>query len=201
MTNQMINQTQAEQSCAVLREMSIDDLRAEFKKAVEITANHVARLALIWAELERRGEDMSALRSGIGAYLASVAAGRLIPEAVVRLAGNRTALRAIAYLSVGEQRRIITAGTIAVKRHYAVEDVPIHRLTPADVGRAFDVLEGRIRSPAEQSETKPRRARDPQKRIILSLTADQHRALLAHADRSKRSAAALILDEISELLK
>ena len=52
-----------------LTRVSLDDLRKMLASEIEITAHHISKMALIWAELERRGEDMTALRSGIARYL------------------------------------------------------------------------------------------------------------------------------------
>ena len=58
------------------------ELRAELASAIGLTAKHLLHLAAIWAELEHRGEDLTDLRTGIGAYLPEIAAGSVVPEAI-----------------------------------------------------------------------------------------------------------------------
>src|SRR5882724_9369466 len=71
-----------------LRDMDNDTLRRELSRALTVSAEHLIYLAQVWRELERRGEDLSDLRSGLGAYLPLIASGRLAAEAVVRLPAN-----------------------------------------------------------------------------------------------------------------
>ena len=89
-----------------LRTISTEQLRAELAQALGLTARHLLYLAAVWRELERRGEDLSDLRSGIGVYLPAIAAGSVLPETVVRFAGKPTLLRAVAALTPDEQRRL-----------------------------------------------------------------------------------------------
>ena len=42
------------------------ELRAGLAQALEVTARHLTYLAALWRELERRGEDLSGLRGGVG---------------------------------------------------------------------------------------------------------------------------------------
>jgi hypothetical protein len=183
-----------------LTQISTEDLRRELSAALTITADAVARMARIWRELERRGEDLSALRSGIGMYLSAVAAGRLLAEAVVRLAGNRYALKAIASLTLDEQRRLLEVGTIQVVRSDGeVVDVPIHRLSSLDAARAIDVVAGRVKSPAEQRVPRLRaRARRTTQRIVLLLSAAEHETIMDKARRLNIPASQLILDALRQ---
>lgn len=182
-----------------LSAMGVDDLRSELARQIDMTAQQVARLALIWRELERRGEDLSALRSGIGSYLSAVASGRLLPEAVVRLAGNRIALRAVALLELEAQRALLDIGTVQVVRDGGAATVPVHRLTAGDISRAIDTVNGRVRPIAEQ-RTLTRRGQQRQRaehRIVVMLTARQHEKLLAEARKTNRSASAVIMQALT----
>ena len=92
--------------------MATADLRAELSTALRLTVRHLIYLAAIWRELESRGEDLSELRSGIGAYVASIAAGRVIPETVVAFADRPATLRRVAALPVAEQRAIASGAPV-----------------------------------------------------------------------------------------
>lgn len=197
----MTTNTLAVQDLKNIASISTEDLKAELAKALQITAEHIWRLALIWRELERRGEDLSHLRSGLGAYLAPVAYGRLLPEAVVRLAGNRTALKAVALLAPDEQRRVLDEGHIAVKRtDDAPVNVPITALTPTDVSRAIDTVRGTIRPVSEQQIAR-RRQRSLQDRphtLAIKLTEAEYREVQSRARRLNISASKLIYDAVKD---
>lgn len=187
-------------SSADLADIDTETLKAELSRQIGVTADHVRRLALIWSELERRGEDLSALRTGIASYLPAIAAGRLIPEAVVRLAGNRTALRAVAYLSPVEQRRLLDMGSIEVAMiedgRRIVKSVPLHLMRPTEVSRAIDQVAGRTRPAAEQVIRGGKSARRANRRIIINLTESEHDRLLEEARRVNRSAAAMVVQAL-----
>ena len=135
-----------------LATMATDDLWSALRDQMEITAVHVQRMAEIWIELERRGEDMSAMRSGIGQYLAAVARGKLLPGVVVRLAGNQIALRGVSTLTLENQRLLLDHGSVRVRRDTdSTVEVPIHRLTAADIHRAVDSVGGEIIPPDQQT--------------------------------------------------
>lgn len=179
--------------------MSTEDLYVAFKEAVEVTARHIVRLAVIWQELERRGEDMSRFRSGLAAYLPAVASGRLVPEALVRLAGNRTALRAVACLAADVQQQILEDGVLWVVREEgrAAENVLLQHLTPAEVNRAIDAVNGKIIPPAEQRvAAKHPRTVQRMARVIVPLTDLERQALQRHASSRNKSAADMVREAL-----
>ena len=179
-----------------LAELETEDLKHLLEQQMQVTADHDARRAAIWVELERRGEDMSRMRTGLAQYLPAVAARRLLPEAVVRLAGNRLALRAIASLEPDEQRRVLDAGSLLVVRatDTPADAVPLTLLTQADVRRAINPITGRSIPPEAQRQP-ARRIRQSTgftHRVIVPLTEAEHRKLQDSAHRSQRSSAELI---------
>lgn len=87
--------------------MPTDELRAELDRALRLTVEHLNHLAAVWAELERRGEDLSQLRKGVGRYVASIARGELLAEVVVAFAEDANALRRVAALPTGEQAEVV----------------------------------------------------------------------------------------------
>jgi hypothetical protein len=177
-----------------LPDMTVDQLRAELANHVRLTAEHVARMAVIWTELERRGEDMKALRMGLSRFLPAVAAGKLVPEAVVHLSGNMAALRAIGSLIPEEQRRLLSEGALPVERDGSIVAVPLLALSSDDTRRAIDPVAGRVIPPSEQREPKARRRNSGllTHRITIPVTADEHKKLQAAATRSKVSASDLV---------
>lgn len=188
-----LNQTMNELAAST-QSMSMEELRQQLTQQTQKTAESIARMAVIWRALERRGEDMTKWRAGLAAYLPAVAANRLAPEAVVRLAGNATALRAVALLPVDDQNDLLQRGTVDVMRDGETESVPLIRLRPADVRQAFDGITGRV-VPVEEQKRSERRRRviNPlNTRVVVPLTREEHTRLQEAAARSKRSAAELI---------
>lgn len=136
-----------------IREMDTPALRAELASALGLTARHLLHLATVWAELERRGEDLSDLRSGIGTYLPLIASGAVLPETVVRFAGQPAILRAVAGLPVDEQRRLAITGEsvpLVVRQGdtFTHRMLPVHALTAAQARQVFG--ERRVRTETEQ---------------------------------------------------
>lgn len=150
-----------------ISELDTETLRGELARALTITAQGLVYLAAVWAELVRRGEDLSNLRSGLGTYLPAIASGRLAPEAVVQFAGQTTLLRRIALLPIEEQRRIAEGEPIPVAvrnddGEFTERKMPALALTARQVVQIFDDG-GRVRTPIEQrqliSHTTPKQQR------------------------------------------
>lgn len=130
-----------------------ETLRAHLAQTLTITAQSLQYLSSIWQELERRGEDLSDLRGGIAVYLPKIAAGTLAAEAVVRYAGQRMLLRALAKLPLPEQRDLVKRGTI--QRIETTDEgapkstsVSLHRLSSRDVALVFG--DSAVRTTEEQ---------------------------------------------------
>ena len=95
-----------------LTSLTIDDLRAELAKQMQLTAQHLIRLAAVVAELERRGEDLSDLRIGMLHHLRRIAAGQVLPEIVVRFANAPGLLAKIGAMPIPDQQRLIDGESI-----------------------------------------------------------------------------------------
>lgn len=136
-----------------LGSMSTQQLRSALAQSLAMSAQHLAYLAMIWSELEKRGEDLSDLRVGLAAYLPQIAAGRLDAEAVVRFAGQPTVLRSMAGLPLlrqnalakGEPVKVLTVGADG---QYSAVELPAYTLTAAQARMVFDG--DKLRSPEEQ---------------------------------------------------
>lgn len=136
-----------------LGNLSTQALRAELAQSLTMSARHLAYLAMIWRELENRGEDLSDLRTGLAVYLPQIAAGHLEAEAVIRYAGHPMLLRNIATLPIEQQRRLLAGETVPVltvgsSGEYEQAALPAHTLTPAQARMVFG--DGKIRSVSEQ---------------------------------------------------
>lgn len=126
MSRATLEPVQTAYSLEDLKAMDTPALRAELAAALGHTARQLVRLAAIWAELESRGEDLSALRTGIGTYLPGIAAGAVAAEAVVAFAGQKSLLRAVTSLPPDEQRRLAAGGTVPMA--VTSEDGYTHRM-------------------------------------------------------------------------
>lgn len=89
-------------------------LRKMLSETLQITVHHLRQLAEIWQELERRGEDLSAIRSGIMAYLPLIASGHVEPRLVVNYAGQQTLLRALSTLPIDIQQDLAESGSVTI---------------------------------------------------------------------------------------
>lgn len=135
-------------------EMETPVLLRELRRALAVTAETIAYLGDVWRELERRGEDLSAYRVGLGEYLPLVAAGQLAPEAMVNFTGRLQLLRAVRLLPVDKQRQLAAGATVTVIREdretgiLTPNEVPAVNLTGEQIRLVFD--SGRMRDVAEQ---------------------------------------------------
>ena len=139
-------------SFANISDVSTETLKAELARALEVTAENLLWMARLWRELERRGEDLRELRSGLRTFLPLISDGRLDAQAAVQFAGNLTMLRALSSLPIKEQRRIAAGGTVPV---VMIRDgAPITRNMKADDISARMVKQvfatGRVRNEDEQ---------------------------------------------------
>lgn len=166
-----LTKTHNELTPAELQNLSVQGLRAELARSIDLTVHSIARLGAIWRELEARGEDLSDLRTGLAAYLPLVAAGKLHPEAVVRYAGHTMLLRYISRLPTERQVAMARGERIAVvddtdgsQHKVQVDEIPA-KLLPSVFGveGLRSVAEQRrlrqVRMEARTDRTKPRRGR------------------------------------------
>lgn len=174
-------------SSGLLRHMSTDDLRAHLARAIEMTTESIAYLAAVAVELESRGVDLSSLKIGLLPYLKSVATGRLIPEALIAFAGQRSMLKFLESRPVEDQRAIAAGSPIDIPtstgqtRQVSPSDATIHDL------RAAMRPHTPVASTAGDAAPPPaRRGRPPlpnaRRHIIsFSVTEDEHAALMRRA--------------------
>lgn len=144
-------------------------LKRRLAHQMELSARHLMDMASIWTELERRGEDLSALRTGLTDYLPKIAAGELDAQAVVMFAGNRQLLRYLCTLPVSQQQHLIERGSIELYLPESQQVTPrkLSQLSGREVTQVFG--HGLVRSASEQqqlveSKASVRKARKPKNR-------------------------------------
>jgi hypothetical protein len=97
-----------------VRDMDTEQLKLELARGLEITVRHLQSLALIWRELEYRGEDMSGLRHGLMNYLPLIAFNKVDARLIVKYAGQKTLLSQLTRLPVELQARIVENDCVKV---------------------------------------------------------------------------------------
>lgn len=150
-------------------------LRAELSRALERTAAHLMRLALIVRVLEERGEDLSDLRLGLLPYLRQIAYGRILPEVVVRFAESPALVRTIAALPPPDQRRLAAGEpvplVVAREGGHDIRMADPLRMTAAQIHQVF--RHGRICDESEQLLTLEGRGRKPARRSVGRILVDR----------------------------
>jgi hypothetical protein len=152
---------------ASLMAMSIEDLRQQLASSLELSARHLMHMAAIWAELERRGEDLSSLRTGMAVYLPMIARGDLDAQIVVRYAGKNMLIRHLAGLSRMEQSQLLDNEVVTVvdfvDGDFTEKSVSLHEL---DSRKLKHVFGDHILSPTEQRNAIVKTRRTPVGTII-----------------------------------
>ncbi|KZX00051.1 hypothetical protein JL49_13195 [Pseudoalteromonas luteoviolacea] len=132
---------------------SNDELRNALSAGLAITSKMLAYLAKIWRELENRGEDLKALKSGLAVYLPLIGDEKLDPDVVVKFAGQKTVLNSLITLPIDEQRKLLDDGsifyvTLTEHNERSVEEIPLTILGSTQAKQV--IKDGRIVSPDEQ---------------------------------------------------
>lgn len=153
-----------------LQSMDTSELRKELARGLNLTAASLVRLAMIWAELERRGESLDELRTGVARSLPMIAAGRLAAESVVAFAGRPLVLKSLEGVPLDVQRRLADGEPIPVylPGEDAPKAMPLSRIPSAAIARV--IADGVVRTPAEQrlaSRPKKKKLRDDRNYTIL----------------------------------
>ena len=159
--------------------VTIDELIDQLDGAWGLTPYTVASSARVYAELERRGYDLSKYARGIGKFLPQVARGEVAPELVVALMADPTRILIAAVLPWDQQIALAADGRIDIAdlsderptaRGGQWTSVPLDACGTSQLGQAIDETTGTIRSPDEQREMakqRPARTRPKQTRLTL----------------------------------
>ena len=152
--------------------VTIDELIDQLDGAWGLTPYTVASSARVYAELERRGYDLSKYARGIGKFLPQVARGEVAPELVVALMADPTRILIAAALPWDQQIALAADGRIDIADigGEGATSVPLNACSASQLGQAIDETTGTIRSPDEQREMakqRPARTRPKQTRLTL----------------------------------
>lgn len=132
-----------------LQSVSTAELRAQLHDAIGLTEAAIVRVAAIWSELSRRGEDLSGVRFSLARFMLRVARGQLLPGLVVALSGQTRALERIAELPLDDQKRLAAGDALEIYRGQdRIDTAPLASLTYSEI--ALAIRDGRIRTAAEQ---------------------------------------------------
>lgn len=159
-----------------LQSISTADLRVQLGDAIGLTEAAIVKVAAIWAELTRRGEDLSDVRFSLSRFMLPVAEGRLLPRLAVVMSGQTRALERLVDLPVNEQAALMEGREIELfKGGEKVERKPLLDLTYSEI--ALAVRDGHILTPKEQrlayersarlrNPSQPRRGRPPRITVL-----------------------------------
>lgn len=134
--------------------LSTEEITSEIDGFIELAEEVVARLSVLLKELRRRRQPHPFFQHTVLRFWESIAEQTLHPKAAMILA-NRDMIKAVLPLPRQQQVQIahgldIAVATITDTGHIRSDDMPIHRMDPATLRRAFGP-EG-IRSVHEQAE-------------------------------------------------
>lgn len=134
-----------------LAKMTIAELRNRLADGLRLTAVGIELMGRYWRELERRGEDLSELRAGVGRYIPLVAAGRLSAHAVVSFIGYPSILRVIEGLPVERQRQLADGAAVQVydAATKTTQSIEAKKIPPGLLSAVF--ADGRELGPKEQA--------------------------------------------------
>lgn len=167
---------------------SIEQLKAEFSRTLQITSEYLVYMSLIWKALDNRGVDLSNLKKGLMEYIPLIAMKKLDARFVVEHAGNRTLLSALARLRIEKQEEIIVTGGVDVLKDGETLNLDLNQLTLKEVHQVFDAEKG-IRNINEQklyikakSKVKRRTKSNDRKNYRQILLDDNNEYLLLGSD-------------------
>ena len=168
-----------------LSNLKTSELKKLFAESLEYTAKHLTYLGFIWAELESRGEDLSALRKGIAVYIPMIAYGRILPRLVIAHAGQKTLLTHLSKLSILEQKELAESEKVTYVNPDTKESTEID-LIDLDAKMIHQVFsETNIRTPEAQlrlinkAEFKPKTpARKP--RLVNNLKIEDDHIIVSN---------------------
>jgi hypothetical protein len=129
-----------------LEAMDNTDLLGELQRATAATASNLVYMAQIWKLLEGRGMDMAPFRNGLLRFLPMIASGEVIPEVVIKLAGNMTLLGKVGKLPPERQKALANGEPVPVldPESGAVRERKIEELGAKEVRQLFGV-DGKLR--------------------------------------------------------
>lgn len=146
------------------------------KEEIEITVSSLKRAAAIWKELKRRGYEMKGIETGVANYLSDISSGKLLPEAVIRCAGQKTLLKNIRSVDLKTQNELLLNGATIVEisgNGYNEKIVPLHELNTKEVRVLFD--KNKIRKAGEQIDFLEKEKNRKKRRKTLNVNVEFER--------------------------
>lgn len=122
-------------------DLSTEELTAELDGFVELAVEVAARMSVILAELKKRRQPHPFFRHSVLRFFQSIADGALHPEAAIIL-NNSDMTRAVMSLPMQKQLEVaygadVPVATLTADGHIKSDDMPIQRMDPATLRRAF----------------------------------------------------------------
>ncbi len=126
---------------AEISAMKDAELRSAFREGLRLSVEHITRLALILAELEKRGERVQGVHSGLLGLLRAVACGDLLAETIVVFACAPKVLQRVGQLPIEEQERVLAdpeeCERLLQPRSFAKKEGNSCRASPTRLDRAM----------------------------------------------------------------
>ena len=119
-----------------------------FAKLINLNEKALREAAAVWMEMRERRMELSGYPSSFHKIMPLIASGKLLPKAVLELAGENTKLLALAEFDLPTQSALLNGKELSVVRGSEVDNVPLVRLTAAETRRVLKG--GEIQSPAKQ---------------------------------------------------
>ena len=145
--------------------LTTDQLYEAFAKTVTVHARTLKYMSAIWIELEKRGEDLSDLKTGLAQWMPLIASGKLIAEAVIKFAGKKMLLHRMSTMSIEDQQQLIDDDTVdfveVIDDKKITKRLSLSYLSSADVLQVFDESTYKLRTAAEQIERIDRKQSRP----------------------------------------
>ncbi|WP_439624138.1 hypothetical protein [Gemmata sp.] len=139
-----------------IEQMTTEDLRQALDVSRRLSAKILTVAAMVWRELERRGEDMTPYLEDI-AYrrVRDIAGGKLAPEAVMKFGTRTRLLDRIANLPPAEQKKLAEGERVTVverdpeTKKLDERKLPVESLEKSQLNLLF-APSGEMRTPDQQ---------------------------------------------------
>lgn len=175
---------------------SINELKAELSRTLKVTSQYLVYMSLIWSELNKRGVDLSALKSGLFEYIPLIATNQLNPDLVIEFAGNKTLLSALSRIAIEQQNWIAETKKVPFveigERQEKIERAL--DLTKAKASEIYQVFGGEsgFRTPDQQYEFLKSRKRllknskkQKERKTLRSVQFDEEKEYIYFGSESK----------------
>lgn len=121
----------------VLQKIPLKELYEKLNFHFGLTIEHVQEAAIIWRELIRRKEDLSAYRKGAYKALDKVARGEIEAPTLLRLSHNQTLLNTISSFPLDAQKKLLE-NPISIFRDNKKMEISLEQLKWNEIGHVID---------------------------------------------------------------